>query len=35
MSTIAYRLGKRVEWDAAERKISNITQEELESIGIA
>lgn len=35
MSTISYRLGKRVDWDHSTRKITNITQEELESIGIA
>jgi predicted dehydrogenase len=35
MSTIAYRLGKRVDWDKENRIITNVTQEELESIGIA
>jgi hypothetical protein len=35
MSTIAYRLGKRVDWDNENRVITNVTQEELESIGIA
>ena len=35
MSTIAYRLGKRVDWDKENKVIPNITQEELQSIGIA
>lgn len=35
MSTIAYRLGKRVDWDPVERKISNVETAELEEIGIA
>jgi hypothetical protein len=35
MSTIAYRTGKRVEWDRENRVIKNVTTEELESIGIA
>jgi predicted dehydrogenase len=35
MSTIAYRTGKRVDWDRAERKIVGVEQEELEEIGIA
>ncbi|MBT8220002.1 MAG: hypothetical protein KJP00_09255 [Bacteroidia bacterium] len=35
MSTIAYRLGKIVGWDAENRRITNVDQAELESIGIA
>ena len=35
MSTIAYRTGKRVEWDAATQRIKNIDTAELEEIGIA
>lgn len=35
MSTIAYRTGKRVEWDAATQRIKNIETAELEEIGIA
>lgn len=35
MSTIAYRTGKRVNWDRAARKITNIETAELEEIGIA
>jgi predicted dehydrogenase len=35
MSTIAYRTGKTVEWDEAERRITNIDTAELEEIGIA
>lgn len=35
MSTIAYRTGKRVEWDRENRVIKNVTTEELEEIGIA
>ena len=35
MSTIAYRTGKRVNWDRATRKITNIETSELEEIGIA
>jgi predicted dehydrogenase len=35
MSTIAYRTGKRVDWDRENRRISNIDTDELESIGIA
>ncbi len=35
MSTIAYRTGKRVDWDPVARKIVNIEKAELEDIGIA
>jgi predicted dehydrogenase len=35
MSCIAVRLGKRVEWDNASRRLVNISQEELESLGMA
>lgn len=35
MSTIAYRLGKRVEWDKNTRLMTNVTEEEMKSIGIA
>ena len=35
MSTIAYRTGKRVDWDPVARKITNIESSELEEIGIA
>lgn len=35
MSTIAYRLGKRVEWDRKQKLITNISEDELRSIGIA
>lgn len=35
MSTIAYRTGKRVDWDPVSRKIKNFDVAELEEIGIA
>jgi len=35
MSCIAVRLGKRVEWDEASRSLVNITQNELEQLGMA
>ncbi|MCP3928410.1 MAG: Gfo/Idh/MocA family oxidoreductase [Bacteroidetes bacterium] len=35
MSTISYRTGRRVEWDAEARKIIGFEKEELDAIGIA
>ncbi len=35
MSCIAVRLGKRVEWDNETRRLVNITQNELEELGMA
>jgi predicted dehydrogenase len=34
MATISYRTGKRVEWDAAARRVVNVDQSELENIGM-
>ncbi len=35
MATIAYRSGKRITWDAATRRISGVTADELQAMGMA
>jgi predicted dehydrogenase len=35
MATIAYRTGRRIEWDAENRRIKGVENSELEEIGIA
>ncbi len=35
MSTLSYRLGKRVEWDHSSGRISNVTEAEMASVGMA
>ncbi len=35
MATISYRLGKRIEWDKTNERLSNVTEEELRSINMA
>ncbi|MEO1263539.1 MAG: Gfo/Idh/MocA family oxidoreductase [Bacteroidota bacterium] len=35
MATISLRTGKRIEWDAVNRKLVNVTTEELEALGMA
>ena len=32
MATLSYRLGKRIEWDEASRRLTNVSQEELERV---
>jgi predicted dehydrogenase len=32
MATLSFRLGKRIEWDEASRRLTNVTEEELESV---
>lgn len=34
MSTLSYRLGKRVEWDHTEERISNVSEEEMASVAM-
>ncbi|MGE0080212.1 MAG: Gfo/Idh/MocA family protein [Thiohalomonadaceae bacterium] len=35
MATLAYRLGRRIEWDARNRRLVNVTRQELESLNMA
>lgn len=35
MATLAYRLGRRIEWDAERRRLVNVTRQELESLHMA
>ncbi|MFA5530270.1 MAG: Gfo/Idh/MocA family oxidoreductase [Thiohalomonadaceae bacterium] len=35
MATLAYRLGRRIEWDAERRRLGNVTRQELEALRMA